>query len=176
MDVRVRELIGIVGPQAAGALLLERRSEDLTAGLWEAGDIDWWWAAGEGDEFRTSHTHLQQRRRRAGEDVVPLRPGRDGRHVSGDRRPGGGGHPGAAAERRGRGQAPGSGGEVPLHGRATGGTDLIQPTGRPIAVREIIICRVAGGKIQETSGTFDRLAVLEQLGAVPSARNEDSSL
>ncbi len=54
MDFRERDLAGIAGPRAAGALLLERRSEDLSAGLTEAGDIDWWWAAGEGDDFRTT--------------------------------------------------------------------------------------------------------------------------
>src|SRR5688572_27981843 len=30
---------------AVSALLLELRSEDVAAGLWEAGEVQWWWAS-----------------------------------------------------------------------------------------------------------------------------------
>ena len=67
---------------------------------------------------------------------------------------------------------------VPLTGTHTGvltlGAEPIQPTGRSIHVREILICRIASGKIVEMWGTFDRLAVLEQLGAIPIAAPEAS--
>jgi predicted ester cyclase len=57
------------------------------------------------------------------------------------------------------------------HFRARGthhGTFLgLAPTGKPMAVDVIDICRFAGGKVVEHWGVPDRLAVLEQLGAWP---------
>ena len=62
---------------------------------------------------------------------------------------------------------------TPLTGTHAGvlalGARTIEPTGKPIHVRELLICRVADGKIVELWATFDRLAVLEQLDRFPSA-------
>lgn len=52
MELRERDLAGISAFESASALLLRVRAEDPNAGLWEAGDIYWWWAAGEGDQSR----------------------------------------------------------------------------------------------------------------------------
>jgi predicted ester cyclase len=41
----------------------------------------------------------------------------------------------------------------------------IPPTGRTFSEAEIIITRIANGKIVETWSTWDRLSLLEQLGA-----------
>jgi predicted ester cyclase len=43
----------------------------------------------------------------------------------------------------------------------------IPATGRSVAVREMIILRMTGGKIAEEWETADLLGLLQQLGAVP---------
>jgi len=62
---------------------------------------------------------------------------------------------------------------VPLTGPHAGvlalGGRTIEPTGKSIHVRELLICQVADGKIVELWATFDRLAVLEQLDRLPPA-------
>ena len=45
----------------------------------------------------------------------------------------------------------------------------IAPTGKRIAMAEIGIFRVAGGKIAEKWGLFDRLGMFQELGVVPDA-------
>lgn len=47
------------------------------------------------------------------------------------------------------------------------GGRTLPPTGQALREAEIIIARIAGGKIVETWATWDRLGVLEQLGAAP---------
>ena len=54
MELRERQLEGFPAFAAVSELLLRVRSEDADAGLWEAGDIQWWWAAGEGDESQAT--------------------------------------------------------------------------------------------------------------------------
>jgi predicted ester cyclase len=43
----------------------------------------------------------------------------------------------------------------------------VQPTGKPIAIDVIDICRYADGKLVEHWGVPDRMAILEQIGALP---------
>jgi predicted ester cyclase len=43
----------------------------------------------------------------------------------------------------------------------------IAPTGRSIAVEEIVVLRVLDGKIVEEWGVFDFAALQQQLGAAP---------
>ncbi len=45
----------------------------------------------------------------------------------------------------------------------------IAPTGKRVAVPGVVFYRIADGKIAEFRGQFDRLSLLEQLGAIPSA-------
>jgi predicted ester cyclase len=44
---------------------------------------------------------------------------------------------------------------------------ILEPTNRKIDESEILIFRIAQGKIVESWATWDRLSVLEQLGAAP---------
>ena len=43
----------------------------------------------------------------------------------------------------------------------------IPPTGRRVAAPGVVFYRIAGGKIAEFRGQFDRMSLLEQLGGVP---------
>jgi|SRR5947209_3514644 len=54
-------------------------------------------------------------------------------------------------------------------GRGTHASDFqgIQATGRQVAVPGTVFYRIAAGKIVEFRGQFDRLSMLEQLGALP---------
>jgi C-1 hydroxylase len=47
----------------------------------------------------------------------------------------------------------------------------LEPTNRKIDEAEILIFRIAQGKIVESWATWDRLSVLEQLGAAPPRAN-----
>ena len=47
----------------------------------------------------------------------------------------------------------------------------LAPTGRPIVAHEICIYRIAGGKLVECWPQFDRLGLLQQLGALPAAQD-----
>jgi steroid delta-isomerase-like uncharacterized protein len=55
-------------------------------------------------------------------------------------------------------------------GRGThrGAFQGIPPTGKRVAVPGVVFYRIADGKIAEFRGQFDRMSLLEQLGAVPS--------
>jgi ketosteroid isomerase-like protein len=44
----------------------------------------------------------------------------------------------------------------------------VPPTGKPVAIDVIDICRFADGKVVEHWGVPDRFAVLEQIGALPA--------
>ena len=44
----------------------------------------------------------------------------------------------------------------------------VPPTGKTIAIDVIDICRFEGGKIVEHWGVADRLAMMQQIGAIPS--------
>ena len=43
----------------------------------------------------------------------------------------------------------------------------IPPTGKRVAVPGVVFYRIAGGKIVEFRGQFDRMSLMQQLGAVP---------
>ena len=43
----------------------------------------------------------------------------------------------------------------------------VPPTGKRVAVPGVVFYRIAEGKIVEFRGTFDRMSLLQQLGAVP---------
>jgi steroid delta-isomerase-like uncharacterized protein len=61
-------------------------------------------------------------------------------------------------------------------GRGThrGAFQGIPPTGKRVAVPGVVFYRIADGKIAEFRGQFDRLSLLEQLGAIPSAASPAS--
>ena len=44
----------------------------------------------------------------------------------------------------------------------------LAPTGRAVAFSGVEILRIADGQIVERWGTFDRLGLLQQLGAIPT--------
>ena len=44
----------------------------------------------------------------------------------------------------------------------------IPPTGKSVAVPGVVFYRIAGGKIAEFRGQFDRMSLLQQLGGIPS--------
>ena len=46
---------------------------------------------------------------------------------------------------------------------------VLPPTGKSFRATEMFIFRIEGGKVVEIWATYDRLSVLEQLGAAPSA-------
>lgn len=56
---------------------------------------------------------------------------------------------------------------VTFAGTHTGDLQGIAPTGKRIRVEAIDLCRFAGGKLVEHWGVFDRLGMLEQVGAIP---------
>jgi steroid delta-isomerase-like uncharacterized protein len=43
----------------------------------------------------------------------------------------------------------------------------ISPTGKMVAVPGVVFYRIAGGKIAEFRGQFDRMSLMQQLGAIP---------
>ena len=45
----------------------------------------------------------------------------------------------------------------------------IPATGRSVAVPGVVFYRMAGGKIAEFRGQFDRMSLMQQLGVIPSA-------
>ena len=47
---------------------------------------------------------------------------------------------------------------------------VLPPTGKSFRTAEMFIFRIEGGKVGEIWATYDRLSVLEQLGAAPSAK------
>jgi steroid delta-isomerase-like uncharacterized protein len=53
-------------------------------------------------------------------------------------------------------------------GTQTGTLMGIPPTGRPVTVSGIDICRIADGRIVEYWQVLDTLSMLQQLGAIPS--------
>jgi predicted SnoaL-like aldol condensation-catalyzing enzyme len=59
-------------------------------------------------------------------------------------------------------------GHFRARGTHTGTFFGVAPTGKPIAIDVIDICRFVDGKLVEHWGVPDRMAVLEQVGAVPS--------
>jgi len=46
----------------------------------------------------------------------------------------------------------------------------IPPTGKQVAVPGVVFYRIRDGKISEFRGTFDRLSMLQQLGAMPPVK------
>ena len=44
----------------------------------------------------------------------------------------------------------------------------IPPTGKQVAVPGVVFYRIAGGKIAEFRGQFDRMSLMQQLGVIPS--------
>jgi steroid delta-isomerase-like uncharacterized protein len=55
-------------------------------------------------------------------------------------------------------------------GRGThrGAFQGIAPTNRSVTVPGVVFYRIAGGKIVEFRGSFDRMSLLQQLGAIPT--------
>ncbi|HLJ67937.1 MAG TPA: ester cyclase [Chloroflexota bacterium] len=53
------------------------------------------------------------------------------------------------------------------HGTHVGEFQTIRATGRQVAVPGTVFYRIAAGRIVEFRGQFDRLSLLEQLGALP---------
>lgn len=45
----------------------------------------------------------------------------------------------------------------------------IAPTGRKVTVPGVVFYRIAGGKIVEFRGLFDRLSLMQQLGVIPGS-------
>jgi len=43
----------------------------------------------------------------------------------------------------------------------------IPPTGKSVAVPGVVFYRIAGGKIAEFRGQFDRMSLMQQLGVIP---------
>ena len=43
----------------------------------------------------------------------------------------------------------------------------IQPTGKRVSVPGVVFYRIAGGKIVEFRGQFDRMSLMQQLGVIP---------
>jgi steroid delta-isomerase-like uncharacterized protein len=60
------------------------------------------------------------------------------------------------------------------HGTHRGEFQGIPPTGKRVAVPGVVFYRIADGKIAEFRGWFDRMSLLEQLGAVPSGTSPAS--
>jgi len=46
--------------------------------------------------------------------------------------------------------------------------DALPPSHKPMRVAETVIFRIADGKIVESWATWDRLSLLQQLGAAPA--------
>ena len=44
----------------------------------------------------------------------------------------------------------------------------IPATGRQVKVEEVVVMRIAGGKVVEGWGVFDGLTMMRQLGAIPA--------
>jgi steroid delta-isomerase-like uncharacterized protein len=45
----------------------------------------------------------------------------------------------------------------------------IAPTGKSVTVPGVVFYRIAGGKIAEFRGQFDRMSLMQQLGVIPSS-------
>jgi predicted ester cyclase len=48
------------------------------------------------------------------------------------------------------------------------GSHTLPPSGKPLREAEILIFRIADGKIVESWATWDHLSLLQQLGAAPA--------
>jgi len=59
---------------------------------------------------------------------------------------------------------------MPFSGTQTGPVLDLPPTGRPVRVSEIVIFRLAGGKIVEAWELYDELGLRQQLGTLPAPR------
>jgi steroid delta-isomerase-like uncharacterized protein len=57
---------------------------------------------------------------------------------------------------------------VTYRGTHTGDLMGMPPTGKPVTVSAVIIDRFANGKIVESWRLFDQMAMMQQLGAIPS--------
>jgi steroid delta-isomerase-like uncharacterized protein len=55
------------------------------------------------------------------------------------------------------------------HGTHRGEFQGIAPTGKRVAVPGVVFYRIADGKIAEFRGQFDRMSLVQQLGAMPGA-------
>jgi predicted ester cyclase len=60
-------------------------------------------------------------------------------------------------------------------GTHKGGFQGIQPTGRQVAVPGTVFYRIVAGKIVEFRGQFDRMSMMEQLGALPQSGHAEVS-
>ncbi|WP_171041455.1 ester cyclase [Sinomonas susongensis] len=56
---------------------------------------------------------------------------------------------------------------VVFEGTHTGDLLGIPPTGKPVRVDAIDLCRFEAGKLVEHWGVFDRMGMMEQVGAIP---------
>lgn len=56
---------------------------------------------------------------------------------------------------------------VTFHGTHTGDLLGMPPTGKHVRVEAIDLCRFAAGKLVEHWGVFDRMGMMEQVGAIP---------
>jgi steroid delta-isomerase-like uncharacterized protein len=52
------------------------------------------------------------------------------------------------------------------HGTHKGEFQGISPTGKSVAVPGVVFYRIAGGKIAEFRGQFDRMSLMQQLGVI----------
>jgi steroid delta-isomerase-like uncharacterized protein len=59
------------------------------------------------------------------------------------------------------------------HGTHRGDFQGVPATGRRVAVPGTVFYRITAGKIVEFRGQFDRMSMMQQLGAVPQPRHEE---
>ncbi len=62
---------------------------------------------------------------------------------------------------------------ITCRGTQRGELHGIPPTGRRVAWDEILVARVAGGKIVEGWGVEDMLGLMQQLGAIPTGEHSE---
>ena len=73
-----RDIRGHAATRATSDLLIEIRSEDIDAGLWEAADIQWWWATDKDETARTTTIWTGPDGRDVAYLILSSDPGTDG--------------------------------------------------------------------------------------------------
>jgi steroid delta-isomerase-like uncharacterized protein len=63
---------------------------------------------------------------------------------------------------------------VSARGTHTGALMGVPPTGRPVAITEMHLYRIDGGRVAERWALFDAFGLLQQIGAIPGAEQRQS--